>query len=58
MRRILIFDDHPDSLRLVFGRRRISDVDVSRARQISSGELIVVSMVTLVGLIGVFWPLL
>ncbi len=58
IRRILIFDDHPDSLRLVFGRRPLSDVDLSRSPRISSWELIVVSLVTLVGLVGMFWPLL
>jgi hypothetical protein len=58
IRRILIFDNHPDSLRLVFGRRLLSDVDLIRSKRVSSWELIVVSMVTLVGLIGMFWPLL
>ena len=58
IRRILIFDNHPDSLRLVFGRRRLSDVDLIRSKRVSSWELIVVSMVTLGGLIGMFWPIL
>jgi len=58
IRRILIFDNHPDSLRLVFGRRPLSDVDLIRSKRVSSWELIVVSMVTLGGLIGMFWPIL
>jgi hypothetical protein len=58
IRRILIFDNHPDSLRLVYGRRRHPDVDLLQSKRAGSWELIVVSMVTLVGLIGMFWPLL
>jgi hypothetical protein len=58
IRRILIFDNHPDTLGLVFGRRRRLDVDLSRSQRISSWELIVVSLLTVAGLVGMFWPLL
>jgi hypothetical protein len=58
IRRILIFDNHPDSLRLVFGRRPLPDVDLIQSKRVSSWELILVSIVTLAGLVGMFWPLL
>jgi hypothetical protein len=58
IQRILIFDNHPESLRLVFGRRLHPDVDLSRPQRVSSWELIIVSIVTIGGLIGMFWPLL
>jgi hypothetical protein len=58
IRRILIFDNHPDSLRLVFGRRSHPDVDLSRSQRVSSWELIIVSIVTIGALVGMFWPLL
>jgi hypothetical protein len=57
IRRILIFDDHPDSLRLVFGRRANSQIDLSTPSRASSWELILVSMLTMGALIGMFWPL-
>jgi hypothetical protein len=58
IRRILIFDNHPESLRLVFGRRPHPDVDLSRPQRVSSWELIIVLIVTVAGLVGMFWPLL
>lgn len=58
IRCILIFDNHPDSLRLVFGRRPHPDVDLSRPQRVSSWELIIVLIVTIAGLVGMFWPLL
>jgi hypothetical protein len=58
IRRILIFDNHPDSLRLVFGRRLHPDVDLARPERVSSWELILVTIVTIGGLIGMLWPLL
>jgi hypothetical protein len=57
IRRILIFDNHPDSLRLVFGRRPLPDVDLIRSKRVGSWELILVSIVTIAGLVGIFWPL-
>jgi hypothetical protein len=58
LRRILIFDDHPDSLRLVFGHRANPHVDPSAPERVSSLELILVSILMIGGLVGMFWPLL
>jgi hypothetical protein len=58
IRHILIFDNHPDSLRLVFGRRGNADVDLSAPPRASSSELIIVSLLTLAALVGMFWPIL
>src|ERR1700674_14854 len=58
IRRILIFDNHPESLRLIYGRRSNPDVDLSVPQRVSSWELIIVCFVTVVGLIGMFWPIL
>ena len=57
VRRILIFDDHPDSLRLVFEQRANSQIDLSIPSGASSWELILVSMLTMGAMIGMFWPL-
>jgi hypothetical protein len=57
IRSILIFDDHPDSLRLVFGRRTHSHGDLSVPQRTSSWDLIVVLMLTMVALIAMVWPL-
>src|SRR6202163_2597491 len=54
---ILIFDDHPDSLRLVFGRRVNPHVHLSAPPRASSCELILVSMLTVGALVAMFWPL-
>ena len=55
--RVLIFDNHPDSLRLVFEGGAISHHDLPKSRHVSSWELIIVSILTIGGLVGVFWPL-
>jgi hypothetical protein len=57
IQRILIFDNHPDSLRLVFGRRANSYVDRFRRQRISLWELLIVSILLIAGLVGMFWPL-
>jgi hypothetical protein len=57
IRHILIFDDHPDSLRLVFGRRVNPNVHLSAPPPASSWELILVSMLTMGALVAMFWPL-
>ena len=54
---ILIFDDHPDSLRLVFGRRINPQAHLSAPPRASSWELILVSIVTVGALVAMFWPL-
>jgi hypothetical protein len=58
IRRILIFDNHPESLRLVFGPRAHPDIDLSPPQRVSSWELIIVLTVTAAGLVGMFWPVL
>ena len=55
--RVLIFDNHPDSLRLVFEGGAISQHELPKSRHVSSWELIIVSILTIGGLVGVFWPL-
>jgi len=58
IRRILIFDNHPDSLRLVYGRRPHPYVDLPLAQRIGFWELLVASFLTIAGLVALFWPLL
>jgi hypothetical protein len=58
IRRILIFDNHPDSLRLVFGGGANPHGDLSVPQPASSWDLILVSILTMGALIGMFWPLL
>ena len=57
IRRILIFDNHPDSLRLVFGRRANPHIHLSAPERVISWELILVSILIMGALIGTFWPL-
>jgi len=56
IRRVLIFDNHRDSLLLVFGRGATEHL--SMPRRVSRLELIIVSIVTIAGLVGMFWLLL
>jgi len=56
LRRILIFDDHPDTLRLVFGRDTSLDHDLSVSPRATSWDLILVSILALVAVVGMFWP--
>jgi hypothetical protein len=55
--RILIFDDHPESLRLVSGCRENANGDLSEAASITSWEVILASILATVALIGMLWPL-
>jgi len=57
IRSILIFDNHPDSLRLVFERRANPHSDLSAPERVISWELILASILTMAALIGMFWPL-
>jgi len=57
IRCILIFDNHPDSLRLVFGERANPYVDLSVPQRVSSWELVLVSILIMSALFGMFWPL-
>ena len=54
IRRILIFDNHPESLRLVFGHRQHRGVDLSQSR-VRAWELILVSVLAVAGLVAMFW---
>ena len=56
IRRILIYDNHPDSLRLVLGRG--ANRRHSASQRIDSWDFLIVSLLALVGLIGMFWPVL
>jgi hypothetical protein len=59
VRRILIFDNHPDSLRLVFGRRSNHPyVDPPRPQGTGLRELLIALGLMIAGLVGMFWPLL
>lgn len=58
LRSVLIFDDHPDSLRLVFGGGVNPHGDLSAPQTVNSWELLLVSILTMGALIGMFWPLL
>jgi len=58
IRRILIFDSHPDSLRLVFGRDANPVFDTSPPQHVSSWAVPLVVMLIAVALIAMFWPLL
>ena len=53
---ILIFDDHPDSLRLVLGEPASPDVDRAVARHVTSWVLLC-SILILGLLTAMFWPL-
>jgi hypothetical protein len=58
IRSILIFDDHPDSLRLVFGPDANRHVHLSAPQRVISWELFLASILTMGALIGMFWPIL
>jgi hypothetical protein len=57
IRRILIFDNHPESLRLVLCGRANPHVGLSAPARVSRWELILVSILTMAALAGMFWPL-
>ena len=57
IRRILIFDNHPDSLRLVSRLRVRPDVDLVAARRAGPAHLMFGLLLMLALSIGMFWPL-
>jgi hypothetical protein len=57
LRRILIFDDHPDSLRLVFERGASRHDDLTVPPRATSWDLILVSILATVAFLGIVWPL-
>jgi hypothetical protein len=58
MRRILIFDNHPDSLRLVSGLGVRPDVDSARPRYTSHSHVILGLVVVMALVLAMIWPLL
>ena len=57
IRRILIFDNHPESLRLLCRRRPRPDVDLVAARRAGPAHLMFGLLLMLALSIGMFWPL-
>jgi hypothetical protein len=57
MRRILVFDNHPDSLRLVFGPLANRYLDPSVPPRAVLWTSIIGSLLTIAVLVGMFWPL-
>jgi hypothetical protein len=53
---ILIFDDHPESLRLVFGRAT-TEIDLPRPPRAGLWPLVLLLIVIISSLIAIFWPL-
>ena len=53
---ILIFDDHPESLRLVFGSA-IPDADLSRPPRASSRHLVILSILIMTLVTAILWAL-
>ena len=58
IRRILIFDNHPDSLRLVSRLRVGPDVDLAAPRYRSRSHLILGLVVIIALVLATIWPLL
>lgn len=57
IRRILIFDNHPDSLRLVFDRRVDSHFDLSHSERMTSSGVALLWILVVILMIGIVWPL-
>jgi hypothetical protein len=57
IRSILIFDDHPESLRLLYRQRPSPDVDLVTARRAHPVHLMFALLLMLALSIGMFWPL-
>ena len=57
-RRILIFDDHPESLRLLLEHCSTPPRDLSAPEPVISWELVLASILTIGALIALFWPIL
>jgi hypothetical protein len=56
-RRVLIFDNHPDSLRLVVGHRADSLVHRSDRRRTSSSAVALLWILVVGLMMGMFWPI-
>jgi hypothetical protein len=58
VRRILVFDNHPESLRLVFPRHPGGLADDQNSESAKWWEIVGASFLMVAALLGVFWPLL
>jgi hypothetical protein len=58
VRRILIFDNHPESLRLVFHGRRGGLADDENPASAKWLEVVGASFLMVAAILGMFWPLL
>ena len=58
VRRVLIFDDHPDSLRLILGGSANRDPRRTSRGWATLRTFILPGMAALTVLIAIFWPLL
>jgi hypothetical protein len=58
IQRILIFDNHPDSLRLVFDRRADSHVHLSDPQRMTSSGVALLWILVVGLMMAMFWPLL
>ena len=56
VRRILIFDNHPDSLRSVFGHRAASNVHVSDPQRTTSLGVALLWILVVGLMMAMFWP--
>jgi hypothetical protein len=57
IRRILIFDNHPSSLRLVFGRGEHSHVHLSPPENMTSLGVALLWILVVGLMIGMVWPI-
>jgi hypothetical protein len=57
IRRILIFDNHPDSLRLVFGRRADSHLHLSDPQRMTSSGVALLWILIVGLMVAMLWPL-
>jgi hypothetical protein len=58
IQRILIFDNHPDSLRLVLGRRADSYLHLSDPGRTTSSGVALLWILVVVLMMAMFWPIL
>jgi hypothetical protein len=58
VRRVLIFDNHPDSLRLVSKQRLNPDVDLYAARNTNGSYVLLGVVLILTLLLGIVWTLI
>jgi len=56
--RVLIFDNHPDSLGLIFNGESNPPIELSSPRPLKVRYLILLAFLTLSGLTAIVWPLL